>query len=77
MQEVVVIKYCDYPECAGEFKNFNPDALGQTTTTVDFWFNAIGKGRKTQPIKVELCDTHKDMLRDAFVAMQRYDQKEH
>lgn len=75
MQEVTVVTYCDWPDCAETFKReAGPSTSGQETTTVDMWFNAIGKGRKTQPIKVELCDIHKNLMRDVFIAMQKYDQ---
>lgn len=81
MQEVRVVTFCDYPECAADYKNFNPEsevALGQATTTVEYWVYASGRGRKTQPIKIELCDAHKEMLREVYTHAQRYDQnKEH
>lgn len=79
MQEVRIATYCDYPGCADQFKkDADYPQAGQTTETVDFWFNVVGKGRKTQPIKVELCDIHKEGLRDVFLTMQKYDQnKEH
>ena len=62
--------WCDYPDC-------HVSGSGtQETSTVQFWVYVSAKGRKTHPITVELCDTHRDELKHLFQSMQKYDQKE-
>ena len=74
MKEIQIITFCDYPNCSDEAREEEPQ--GQETTGVDFWFNARGRGRRTQAILIELCADHLAELRGLYNALARYDQKE-
>jgi hypothetical protein len=76
MKKVVttVETWCDYPGCADRAME-SGEAM-QETTTIEFWYYVPGKGRKPNPIRVEVCESHKTQLRDLFLVMQKYDQKE-
>ena len=74
MKEIQVITFCDYPDCAEGAREETPQ--GQDTTGVDFWFNARGRGRRTQAILVELCADHLVEMRDLYNALARFNQKE-
>lgn len=75
MKKVVTVvqSWCDYPDCASDESERSPD--GQDTSTVEFWVYVNGKGRKTLPITIELCETHRDELRAVYQWMQKFDQK--
>lgn len=73
MQEVRIITWCDYPGCAEAHKE-DGAVDGQDTHTVEYWVYSSGKGRKTNPIKVELCDLHREYLKTIFTEMQKHDQ---
>lgn len=70
MKHVRVLTFCDYPEC-GSFED-HPE--GQDTITIQFWVYQNARGRKTEPIQVEVCEKHRDELRNIYATMQRYDQ---
>ena len=74
MKKVITIieTWCDAPGCAESVK----EEGGQETTTAEFWFYVPGKGRKPNPIRVELCDDHREEMRSLFLSMQKYDQKD-
>ena len=74
MKKIVTIvqSWCDYPGCADE----STSTGGQETSTTQFWVYVMAKGRKTQPITVELCDKHRDELKHVFQSMQKFDQKD-
>lgn len=71
MKEIYVVAFCDYPECSDTARKETPE--GQETFPIDFWVNVIGRGRKTVPIKVELCAEHLAELRGLFTRMQKHD----
>jgi hypothetical protein len=71
MREVVVRTWCDYPGC----RDNQNVAVEQETYTVEFWVYTTAKGRKTQPITVELCEEHRDDLRALYQHLKQYDQK--
>lgn len=75
-KELFVVSYCDYPGCKEEFIKEHGVGIAQETSTATFWFYANGKGRKTSPITIDLCEHHTAELRGLFTAMQKFDQKE-
>jgi hypothetical protein len=73
--QTIVTTWCDYPNCA-EVASTEKGLKSQETTTVEFSFYAHARGRKTAPITVELCDMHRDEMKDIYTAMKKFDQKE-
>lgn len=75
MKEVITIvkTWCDHPACVATRQ---PGDEAQETQSCEVWFYVSGKGRKTNPIKVELCAQHIQEMRATFTAMQKFDQKE-
>jgi hypothetical protein len=69
---VYVVKRCDHPQCGTSFDI--PEGESQEVTPVEFWVYSSGRGRKTQPIKIELCSECMEELKDLYTAMQRFDQ---
>lgn len=64
----VVETTCDHPACTEEGS--------QPTSSVQFWVYVTAKGRRTNPITIELCDAHRDEVKGLFQFMQKFDQKE-
>ena len=77
MKEVLTIvqSWCDHPECVEE-RAGSESVDPQETTTVEVWFYAHAKGRKTNPVPVDLCVNHLAELRDLYAALRKFDQKE-
>lgn len=73
-KDVYIVSFCDYPGCREEAVSTGYEG-GQETSTATFWFYANGKGRKTNPITIDLCEDHTAELRGLFTAMQKFDQK--
>lgn len=75
MKEVITMirSWCDYPGCAQAARTEGRDT--QDTASVEFWVYISGKGRKTSPITVELCEEHREHLKSVFQTMQKYDQR--
>ena len=69
--QVYVVKRCDHPQC--EYAPEIPEGESQEVSPVEFWVNAPG-GRKTKPIKVEMCGSCLEELKELFQMMQRVDQ---
>jgi hypothetical protein len=69
----VVTSWCDYPGCADEAAKAGETT--QETISVQFLFYTSGRGRKTNPINVEMCKDHADAMRLLYQSMQKYDQK--
>lgn len=76
MKKVITIvqSWCDYPGCAEKSEAVGEES--QETATVEFWVYVTGKGRKTNPITVEMCDEHREEMKALFQSMQKYDQKD-
>lgn len=76
MKKVITIvqAWCDYPGCAEKSEAVGEES--QDTATVEFCFYVKGRGRKTQPITVELCEEHREEMRALYTAMQKFDQKD-
>jgi hypothetical protein len=72
MKEIKVVHWCDYPECSEAAKEF---PMGQVTRDIEFWVYTPGKGRKPNPIRVEVCESHEAELKNLYYAMQKADQK--
>lgn len=75
MKKVITIiqAWCDYPGCAEKAEAVGQES--QETATVEFCFYVNGRGRKTAPITVELCDEHREELKALYQSMQKFDQK--
>jgi hypothetical protein len=75
MKQVIttIVAWCDYPGCAEMAEAAG--ASQQDTESVEFWVYVSGKGRKTNPIKVEMCEEHRTELKTLFSSMQKFDQK--
>ena len=75
-KEVVIttVSWCDYPGCRDIAEEETPE--GQETQAVSFWFYVHGKGRKTNPIQVDLCEEHSEEQRALLVHMSKYHQRE-
>lgn len=67
----VVQSWCDYPDCAAEV-----DPAPQETETVEFWFYVPGRGRKPNPVRVEMCAEHVEEMKNFMALLRRADQKE-
>ena len=72
MKEIKVVHWCDYPGCA---ESASESPMGQVTRDIEFWVYTPGKGRKSSPIRVEVCDNHEAELKNLYHAMQKADQK--
>jgi CTP:molybdopterin cytidylyltransferase MocA len=68
-KDVFIIAWCDEPGCRDE----HHDEMGQTVQTIEIWVNVKG-GRKTHPIKVDMCAEHIAQYRGWFTKLAKYDQ---
>lgn len=75
-KELFVVSYCDYPGCKEAFIKEHGVGIAQDTSAVSFWFYVHGKGRKTNPVIVDMCDSHAESQRELFVSLQKFNQKE-
>lgn len=73
MKEVITVtkSWCDYPSCGGRERYQD----GQETTTTEVYVNIPSRGRKPQVATVELCEAHRDALREVYLHLQKFDQK--
>ena len=71
MQQIVVVRWCDWPDCEG--RGQSPG--GQTTREIEFWVYTPGRGRKSRPIRVEVCEEHEARLKSLYSAMAKYNMK--
>lgn len=72
-KEVMVVSWCDYPDCADAHRESSPQ--GQDTTNVQVWLYVPGKGRKPRPIQIEVCEDHLAEMKALYAALTRFDQK--
>jgi len=73
MQKIIVHTLCDHPVCQEKF-TFEDTPEGQQTRPLMFWAYTPGRGRKSQVIRVEVCEQHERELKDLYQAMAKFDQ---
>jgi hypothetical protein len=73
MQKIRVFTWCDHPECQAN-NTFENLPEGQETKPIVVWVYSPGKGRKTNHIKVEVCEKHEAELKDLYKQLLKFDQ---
>lgn len=73
MLVTTVSSWCDHPECVAE--RLESDPPSQETFEIDFWVYTVGRGRKTSPIRVEVCEEHLEQMKSLYQEMKKFDQK--
>lgn len=70
MQEIIVLTFCDWPGCKDT--HHAQYEGGQEVTQVDYWVYVAGRGRKTNKIRVELCDEHLALIKGQYEALKKF-----
>jgi hypothetical protein len=71
-KEVYYRAWCDYPGCRDDHVHL---INGQETQPVEVWVYTPGKGRKPNPIKVEMCEEHLAEMKALYAHLSKFNQR--